>query len=1066
MGKRRRGEEGKGGKANLCKAGGRIIKGNNEGEGGDSSEGRTPRSTALFSQLSHHFHQQPLNIIAHKRIKRQKPLPPDPTPTQPPSQQQTQPLSDNPSEAIFKHTFKHFTEDTEAHEHIRQLPKRSVTVESGHSFDHARLKSKLNQTMIMKSSSKETRRVESKLKRKSSESSQLDNRLLQEKLKRVKEIEKDCNKGPLKEKHMMSWLNQILLEYCFQDDLAKGELKALERFGLDANSLVARGVSPANVFRLYQSLFVHSIGFNNFMREMAANRSVMKALWKVYAVLLEYCSEGNFQTVMGELERDSLAAEARLKEEIEKRQRVIDNNEEIMEVRLHKYVKENKDLKERVGDLSEKLELLEREFREMEVGFNMEVSLRLSYQYKINEIYSVHEKLNILHLNLYKDFTEQEQSGRQMKKDYAAAKERIREFKVTNDELTTRIEELHHIHQGSNTLIEGLQLNEALLKDKLSQELNAKKEEFVELRDKERRIGQLERELASGNLMIKMMKEASAAQIDEYRRLATENMEMRRMNQAQLEKIAETLGTIKELNSKESKMLSDLDYNEHRIRELESLVRTHLNTIAQLEDQLEDKDIALKTQKTEMESQKKMVASMNANLQEIKRLYERMEEENKNLNRQVKHLSESALATHKEYLEVQLTLKNTIEDKFALELEVNTRISEVLTLQKKYESDNYQQNKKYEHLAKIFNSQDQNSTSLADQLAKAQVDLETANFRIAFLSEKFTDLSFEKAKLESSYKDNLVLHEREKSNQKELMIQISTLTEHLEQTQRQLTLADKNAATKARETANEKARLGKVIARLEEKVRGKEGFVHPMLLEDCCQLYQREVERHARSRRALENEVEKETEKNVSLRLELQKKEMEFKQHAKELEKRVERMKFEMESEREYFKQKSQELNALNYELQTSLQYKALEVEKKQEREQGSEQKITELMKEKNQQIQQLLSELERIEDNFQKKCTDYEQEIQVIHNEKQHVIADLINSKKQLEVQVEKIEQHYNQKLIEKEREKDAILSLAKQAQQQEEPDLPENKRTANPQDKRQDFSKKVKLANLYYYK
>ena len=42
----------------------------------------------------------------------------------------------------------------------------------------------------------------------------------------------------------------------------------------------------------------------------------------------------------------------------------------------------------------------------MEVAYNMEVSLRLAYQYKINEIYSVHEKLNILHLNLYKDFQE------------------------------------------------------------------------------------------------------------------------------------------------------------------------------------------------------------------------------------------------------------------------------------------------------------------------------------------------------------------------------------------------------------------------------------------------------------------------------------------------------------------------------------------------------------------------------------------------------------------------------------------------------------------------------------
>jgi hypothetical protein len=32
----------------------------------------------------------------------------------------------------------------------------------------------------------------------------------------VKAIEQEFNKGKLKEKHLMSWLNQILIEYCFE----------------------------------------------------------------------------------------------------------------------------------------------------------------------------------------------------------------------------------------------------------------------------------------------------------------------------------------------------------------------------------------------------------------------------------------------------------------------------------------------------------------------------------------------------------------------------------------------------------------------------------------------------------------------------------------------------------------------------------------------------------------------------------------------------------------------------------------------------------------------------------
>jgi hypothetical protein len=141
-------------------------------------------------------------------------------------------------------------------------------------------------------------------------------------------------------------------------------LKALERFGLDQNTLLSRGMSLGDISRLYKMLFVYSMGFNNLLKEISSsNKSVMKSIWKVYAMLLEYCSEGSFETTMGELERDMIKNEQRLIKEIEGRQLQIDNNEEIMEERLHKYSKDNKDLTLRVKSLEEKNEILEKEFR-------------------------------------------------------------------------------------------------------------------------------------------------------------------------------------------------------------------------------------------------------------------------------------------------------------------------------------------------------------------------------------------------------------------------------------------------------------------------------------------------------------------------------------------------------------------------------------------------------------------------------------------------------------------------------------------------------------------------------
>lgn len=195
-------------------------------------------------------------------------------------------------------------------------------------------------------------------------------------------------------------------------------------------------MSLGEINRLYKILFVYSMGFNTLLKELTGNnKNITKSIWKVYVMLLEYSSEGNFQTTMGELERDMIKNEERLIKEIENRQIQIDNNDEIMEERLHRYTKDNKDLTLKVKSLEEKNEILEKEFREMEMAYNMEVTLRLSYQYRISEIYSVHEKLNILHLNMYKELQEKTVENKKITKDCWTAKQGVSELKAYNEQL-------------------------------------------------------------------------------------------------------------------------------------------------------------------------------------------------------------------------------------------------------------------------------------------------------------------------------------------------------------------------------------------------------------------------------------------------------------------------------------------------------------------------------------------------------------------------------------------------------------------------------------------------------
>lgn len=80
---------------------------------------------------------------------------------------------------------------------------------------------------------------------------------------------------------------------------------------------MSNGVDPNDVNRIYNSLFVYSIGFNNLLKQISkGNKQLVKNIWKVYSLLLEYCAAGSYETLVGEIERDKLRKVEELKMEI------------------------------------------------------------------------------------------------------------------------------------------------------------------------------------------------------------------------------------------------------------------------------------------------------------------------------------------------------------------------------------------------------------------------------------------------------------------------------------------------------------------------------------------------------------------------------------------------------------------------------------------------------------------------------------------------------------------------------------------------------------------------------
>ena len=69
----------------------------------------------------------------------------------------------------------------------------------------------------------------------------------------------------------------------------------LFRYHIARNNLSNLGVSNKEVDSIYRSLFAHSVGYFDMLRmnlvnvESKQKTQILKGLWKVYVILLEYC---------------------------------------------------------------------------------------------------------------------------------------------------------------------------------------------------------------------------------------------------------------------------------------------------------------------------------------------------------------------------------------------------------------------------------------------------------------------------------------------------------------------------------------------------------------------------------------------------------------------------------------------------------------------------------------------------------------------------------------------------------------------------------------------------------
>ena len=117
---------------------------------------------------------------------------------------------------------------------------------------------------------------------------------------------KQTFKHTLNPKILEQWLNDTLKEAAYMDipgSLLNDDHKSpASRYGIDWMQLLGVGLPTHFVERIYRGLFVHSLGFfeiiNKCLEHSPSNSIIVTRLWKVFAVLLEYCCWTDYEMMI------------------------------------------------------------------------------------------------------------------------------------------------------------------------------------------------------------------------------------------------------------------------------------------------------------------------------------------------------------------------------------------------------------------------------------------------------------------------------------------------------------------------------------------------------------------------------------------------------------------------------------------------------------------------------------------------------------------------------------------------------------------------------------------------
>ena len=202
-------------------------------------------------------------------------------------------------------------------------------------------------------------------------------------------------------KVLETWINETLQDAEHLDIpgviLKPEQQTPISRYGIDRHVLNNAGIKTELVNRVYRALFVYSVGFYELIKKCLEHTdkkySMITNIWKVFAILLEYCCRTDYRMLISEISKEHKAELDKLDKDYQKKSEEQANNEKVLKENLdtqHKLCEELE--RERMNERQMRLKL-EEDYTQNTKNHEEEVQLRLKFESKLNNMHSAHRDL-------------------------------------------------------------------------------------------------------------------------------------------------------------------------------------------------------------------------------------------------------------------------------------------------------------------------------------------------------------------------------------------------------------------------------------------------------------------------------------------------------------------------------------------------------------------------------------------------------------------------------------------------------------------------------------------------